>query len=47
VTLIPYVDNATAFTNADVGKDVFKWVCGLAPSTSMPSKYLPGSCRGQ
>ena len=49
VTLIPYIDDTTAIGNGDVGKNVFKWVCGLqgAGGTTMDPKYLPGSCRGQ
>lgn len=43
IQLTPYADNTTAIANGDVGKTVFKWVCG--PGT-MPAKYLPGSCRG-
>jgi type IV pilus assembly protein PilA len=43
VLLTPYKDATTPLVNADVGANVFKWVC--APG-SMPPKYLPGSCRG-
>ena len=43
VTLTPYKDTTTVFSNGDVGLAVFKWVC--APGT-MPAKFLPGSCRG-
>jgi len=25
---------------------VYKWVCGASATTTIPSKYLPGSCRG-
>ena len=47
VTLIPYVDDATAMAvGTDMGKSVFKWVCGLQPGTTVPAKFLPGSCRG-
>lgn len=48
VTLVPYANNTTALVNTDVGATVFKWVCGdTAQGTTLPSKYLPGSCRGQ
>lgn len=46
ITLTPYSDDSTAITNTDVGVTVFKWVCGPAGSDPVPSKYLPGSCRG-
>jgi type IV pilus assembly protein PilA len=46
VTLTPYKDATTALGNGDVGVSIFKWVCGPAATTGMPSKYLPGSCRG-
>ena len=47
VTLIPYVDDTNAMTAAaDMGKSVFRWVCGLTPGTTIPPKFLPGSCRG-
>jgi type IV pilus assembly protein PilA len=45
LTLIPYKDAANPITNADAGKTVYKWVCGGA-GTTIPTKYLPGSCRG-
>ena len=45
VTLTPYKDASTLLTSADTGAAIFKWVCGGA-GTTMPSKFLPGSCRG-
>lgn len=48
VTLVPYSNATTALTNTNVGVTVFKWVCGdTNAGTTLPSKYLPGSCRGQ
>lgn len=47
ITLTPYSDDSTPLDNADVGKTVFKWVCGPASTGGIPAKYLPGSCRGQ
>ena len=46
VTLIPYRDatNPMAGT-ADIGKAIFKWVCG-GTGTTVDKKLLPGSCRG-
>ena len=52
VTLIPYHDNAAPKVVATVGHlgaPVFKWLCGSStatPGTTIPSKFLPGSCRG-
>lgn len=45
VTLIPYKDASTAMTSANIGSSIFQWKCG-GTGTDMPSKYLPGSCRG-
>lgn len=48
VTLKPFSDNTTPLSNTDVGKTIFKWVCGnTTDGTTLPTKYLPGSCRGQ
>ena len=52
VTLIPYHDNTTAkavATTGHLGAPVFKWLCGSStatPATTIPSNFLPGSCRG-
>jgi len=47
VTLIPYnATGTTALTNTSIGgTQVGTWKCGGA-GTTMPSKYLPGSCKG-
>src|SRR5690606_2440450 len=46
VTLVPYVNNNAPMTAAnDMGKGVFKWVCGDT-GTTIAAKYLPGSCKG-
>ena len=48
IILTPYADASTALVNTDVGKTVFKWTCGPTSATDgIPTKYLPGSCRGQ
>ena len=44
--LIPYSSAATTMAATDVGKQVFKWVCGGGTTSSALLKYLPGSCRG-
>ncbi|HET7671479.1 MAG TPA: pilin [Burkholderiales bacterium] len=50
VTLVPLKDATTALTAADLAsgpQTVFAWRCGAtADGTNIPSKYLPGSCRG-
>ena len=46
VTLIPYANNTTPIAATDLGITVFKWVCG-GTGTNMPTRFLPGSCRGQ
>jgi len=47
VTLVPYATASAKMTATDLGKGVFKWVCGAsADGTTVPAKYLPGSCRG-
>jgi type IV pilus assembly protein PilA len=46
ITLTPYSDDTTKMTSSDAGKSVFKWVCGPGASNPVPSKFLPGSCRG-
>ncbi len=47
LTLTPYVNSSALMSSAMVGSNmaVFKWVCGSS-GTSIPPKYLPGSCRG-
>lgn len=50
VTLIPMHDASTAATIA-VGSSepLYGWVCGsgsMTPSTTVPTKFLPSSCRG-
>jgi type IV pilus assembly protein PilA len=43
ITLTPYVNAGTVMTAAaDIGKQVFKWVC----SGTIDPKFRPGSCRG-
>ena len=47
VTLIPRNSGNTALPT--LGNAVGQWVCGstsLTPATTVPSKFLPGSCRG-
>ena len=51
LSLVPFDSAGAAMNASNVGKAgaVFKWVCGstsTTPATSIPNKYLPGSCRG-
>ena len=45
VTLIPYVNDTTPMAATDIGKQIYKWVCG-GSGTTVEKKLLPGSCRG-
>ncbi len=45
VALVPYQDDSATKTVANLGSPVFKWVCG-GGATTIPTKFLPGSCRG-
>ena len=44
VILTPYSDAGT--TAIAVGGTIFQWVCNSGNTTTLPLKYLPGSCRG-
>ncbi|RYE42069.1 MAG: pilin [Hyphomicrobiales bacterium] len=50
VTLTPLKSAGTALGNDDVNITVWGWRCGNAGNagdgTTLPAKYLPGSCRG-
>jgi len=47
VTLTPLKDATTAAAAADAGVALFGWRCGnTGDGTTVPSKFLPGSCRG-
>lgn len=47
VTLVPYLNDTTPLANTNVGVSIYKWVCGNSSAgTTLPQKYLPGSCRG-
>jgi type IV pilus assembly protein PilA len=45
LTLIPFSNDTTAMAATDIGKAVYKWVCG-GTGTTVDKKLLPGSCRG-
>ena len=53
VTLTPYKlaggAEVAMTTAADWGQglNVYKWICGDPANTTVATKYLPGSCRGQ
>ena len=47
VQLVPFTTANVALANANVGAAIKEWKCGPGPgATGMPTKYLPGSCRG-
>jgi len=48
ITLIPLKGPApgTPLTASDTGVQIFAWTCG-GDGTTVPAKFLPGSCRGQ
>jgi type IV pilus assembly protein PilA len=45
VTLIPQDSAGSNMTYTSSSQSVYKWLCG-GPGTTVPPKYLPGSCRG-
>jgi type IV pilus assembly protein PilA len=45
VTLIPQDSNSSAMSYSSNSQTVYKWLCG-GSGTSVPAKFLPGSCRG-
>ena len=48
VTLVPMANATTALVNANTGVQIYSWRCGLdTDGTTVPQKFLPGSCRGQ
>ncbi len=47
LTLVPIRTGTTAIAAADFGKNIESWRCGASTDgTTIPPKYLPGSCRG-
>ncbi len=48
LTLVPIQTGTTALVGTtDGGKSIAGWRCGLAADgTTIPAKYLPGSCQG-
>ena len=47
IQLTPYKDATTTMATTMIGgASIFAWKCGPGASNPMPSKYLPGSCRG-
>jgi type IV pilus assembly protein PilA len=45
VTLIPSASATGAVTAPSAGGSVARWICG-GTGTTIPAKFLPGSCRG-
>jgi type IV pilus assembly protein PilA len=47
VTLIPADTSGAALTYTGASQTINRWVCGsTALGTTIPAKFLPGSCRG-
>jgi type IV pilus assembly protein PilA len=47
VQLVPWASDTTLMVApTNMGSAVYKWVCGPGSSQPMPTKFLPGSCRG-
>ena len=47
VTLRPMRSATAAFANSDAGQSIHSWRCGKdSDGTTVPPKFLPGSCRG-
>ena len=49
VTLVPADSSGAALTYVGGSVAINRWICGstsLTPATTIPPKYLPGSCRG-
>ncbi|KHO16593.1 pilin [Acinetobacter baumannii] len=47
IVMTPTLANGTAMTSTNIGTSVGAWKCGPgAGATGMPTKFLPGSCRG-
>ena len=51
LTLIPFSTATVRMASTMIGNAtaIYKWTCGsatLAPATTVPQQYLPGSCRG-
>ncbi len=47
LTLTPFLNDSTPLAATNIGVTIYKWRCGsTTDSTTIPTKYLPGSCRG-
>lgn len=49
LTMIPMINGVPAVAATDIGKAITAYRCGneLIDGTTIPSKYLPNTCRGQ
>ena len=45
VKLIPTTATDGTVTAPSAGESIYEWICG-GTGTTVPAKYLPGSCRG-
>ncbi len=46
ITMTPQNAAGAAISASDIGKAIYSWKCGPASGSAMPTKYLPGSCKG-
>jgi len=47
LTLVPLNGSGAAISSSDIGSTVASWRCGAsADGTTIPQKFLPGSCKG-
>lgn len=47
LTVVPMTNATTVLGSADVRKSISGWRCGsIGDGTTIPSKYLPATCRG-
>jgi type IV pilus assembly protein PilA len=47
VTLTPSTSTTDGTVEVpDAGDGIYQWICGDSTTTTVPAKFLPGSCRG-
>ena len=46
IDLVPQISGTTVNKSTDGGKAITSWKCGPGATNPIPSKFLPGSCKG-
>ena len=46
ISMTPFVGGAAMAATAQGGGVIERWTCGPAATNGMPTRFLPGSCRG-